>query len=97
MSDGFKYIFTMMDELYKIWIDSPIEDKSTKNILGAFKKCITTHNVLITLQIDDKTELKNNIVNQFYLKRNIQHISGTSYNVQHEGSVEAFNRKFKLF
>ena len=36
-----------------------------KNILGKFKKCITTHNVPTTQQTDNETEFKNRIMNQF--------------------------------
>ena len=51
--------------------------------MSAFKKCITTFNVPTTLQTDNGTEFENNIMNQFWLERNIQHIFGTSYSFKH--------------
>ena len=66
-------------------------------MLGAFKKCITTHNVPTTLQTDNGTEFKNSIMNQFWFERHIQHILGTPYNPQHQGAVEAFNRTVQDF
>ena len=97
MSDGFKYLFTMVDHFTKYGWIIPLKDKTAKNVLGAFKKCITTHNVLATLQTDNGTEFKNSITNQFWLERNIQHIFGTPYNPQHQGAVKAFNRTVQDF
>ena len=97
MSDGFKYLFTMVDHFTKYGWIIPFKDKTSKNVLGAFKKCITTHNVPTTLQIDNGTEFKKRIMNQFWFERNIQHIFGTPYNPQHQGAVEAFKRTTQDF
>ena len=45
----------------EIWI-VPLKDKIAKRILGAFKKCITTHYIQTTLQTDKYAESKNSIV-----------------------------------
>ena len=92
MSDGFKCLFTMVDHFTKYGRIIPLKDKTTKNVLGAFKKCITTHNAKTTLQTDNGTEFKNNIMNHLWLERNIQHIFGTPYYPQHQGAVEPFNK-----
>ena len=72
MSDGFKYLFTIVDHFTKYGWIIPLKDKTVKNVLGAFKKCITTHNVPTTLKTDNATEFKNSIMNQFWLERNIR-------------------------
>ena len=72
MSDRFKYLFTMVDHFTKYGWIIPLNDKTAKNMLGAFKKCITTQNVPTTLQTDNGTEFKNSIMNQFWLEKNIQ-------------------------
>ena len=54
--------------IYQIWMDNPIEGYNNKNILGTFKKCITTHNVPTILQTDNETKFENGIMNQFSLK-----------------------------
>ena len=59
MSDGFKYLYTMVDHFTKYGWIIPLKDKTAKNVLGAFKRCITT------LQTDNGTEFKNSIINQF--------------------------------
>ena len=92
MTDGLKYLFTMVDQFIKYGWIILLKDKTTKNLLGTFKKWITTHNVLTTLQTDNEAEFKNSIMNQFWLERNIQHIFETPYNPKHLGAVEAFNR-----
>ena len=63
MSDGFKYLFTIVDHFPNM--DNLLKDKTAKNVLGAFKKYIITFNVLTTLQTDNRTEFKNSIVNLF--------------------------------
>ena len=65
MSDGLKYLFTMVDNFTKYGWIIPLKDKTAKNLMGAFKKCILTHNVLTTLQNDHRTEFKNSIMDQF--------------------------------
>ena len=51
-------IFSMVDNSTKYGWIIPLKDKTAKNVLGAFKKCITTHNVPTTLQTDNGTLLK---------------------------------------
>ena len=65
MSDGFKYLFTMVDNFTKYGWIIPLKDKTTKNVLGTFKKCIITHNVPTTLQTNNGAKFKNSIINQF--------------------------------
>ena len=45
-----------------------MKDKTCKNILSAFKKCIITFNFPTTLQTDNGTEFENNIMSQFDLR-----------------------------
>ena len=78
-------------------MDGPFEGQNGKNILGTFKKCITTHNIPTTLQIDNWTEFENNIMNKFWLAKNIQHIFGTPYILKHLGFAEVLTGQFKIF
>ena len=48
-------------------MDGPVELQNNESILGAFKKCISTHNVPITLQTDNRTEFKNRKLANFDL------------------------------
>ena len=50
-------------------MNSSVKRLNRKNILSAFKKCITTFNVPTTLQTDNGTEFENNIMNQFWLEK----------------------------
>ena len=42
--------------------------------------------------MDNGTEFKNSIMNQFLLEKNIQNIFGTPCNPLYHGAVEAFDR-----
>ena len=98
MPDGLRFFFTTVKYFDKYGCRDPMKDKTAKNVLGVFKKCITTHNIQTTLHTDNGTEFKkNSIKNQFWLERNIQHIFGTPYNPQHQRDVEAFNRTVQNF
>ena len=72
----------MIDHFTKYGWIVPLKVKTVKSILSAFKKCIPTI-MFQHLQSDNKTELKNSIINKILLEINIQHIFGTPYNSQH--------------
>ena len=97
MWNGFNYIFIMVYHLTKYGWIIRLKDKKAKNVLDAFKKCTTIHNVSTTLQTDNWREFKNNIMNQFWFKINIQHIFGTPYYLQHQGAIEALCRTIQDF
>ena len=97
VSGDFKYIFTMVDHFTKYGWIVPLKDKKAENILIAFKKWVTTHNVPLSLQTDNGTEFKNSVLKEFCKQKKIKQIFGTPYNPQHQGAVEAFNRTVQDF
>ena len=82
--------------IYQIGMNSPVEGQNGKNILSAFKKCIKINIVPTTLQTDNGTEFENNIMNQFWLERNIKYIFGTSYSFKHQSAVESLTEQLKI-
>ena len=72
-SDGYKYLFTMVDHFTKYGrIEILKEKKKTAIIiLRAFKRWIRTHYIPTVLQTDNGTEFKNKIMNQFCQENNI--------------------------
>ena len=95
-SDGYKYLFTMVDHFTKYdWIEK-LKEKPAIIILRAFKRWIRAHYIPTILQTDNGTEFKKTM-NQFYQENNIQQVYGVPYNPQHQGAVEAFNRTVQDF
>ena len=87
----------MVDHFTKYGSIVPLKDKKAEIILIAFKKLVTTHNVPLSLQTDNGTELKNSVLKEFCKQKKIKQIFGTPYNPQHQGAVEAFNRTVQDF
>ena len=95
--DGFKYIFTMVDHFTKYGWIIPLNNKKAVTILRAFKKWVTTNNILDWLQTDNGREFKNDILEKFCESKGIDRIYGVPYNPQHQGAVEAFNNTVQNF
>ena len=57
ISDGLKYLFTIVDHFIKYGSIVSLKDKTSKNMLGTFRKYITT------LQTDNGTEFENSTMN----------------------------------
>ena len=66
----------MVDHFIKYEWTVPLKDKIAKILWVHSKKYIIIYHVPTTLQTDNGTEFENNIMNQFWLKRNIQYILG---------------------
>ena len=73
MSDGLNF-FTTINNFFSIWIISLKDKTEKKKWTHCIQKCITTHNVLTTLQTNNGKKFNNSIINQFWFERNIQHI-----------------------
>ena len=87
----------MVDHSTKYGWIIPLNDKKAETILRAFKKCVTTHNIPDWLQTDNGREFKKNILEKFCESKGIARIYRVSYNPQHQGAVEAFNRTVQNF
>ena len=58
-SDGYNYLFIMVDHFTKYgWIET-LKEKTAVIILRAFKRLIRTHYIPTILQTDNGTEFKN--------------------------------------
>ena len=73
----------MVDHFTKYGWIVPLKDKKAENILIAFKKWVTTHNVPLSLQTDNGTEFKNSLLTEFCKQMKIKQIFGTPYNPEH--------------
>ena len=96
MSDGLKYLFTIVHYFTTYGWIVPFKDKATKYIVY-IKNVYYNHNIQTTLQIDNETKLENRRMNQFLFERNIQYIFGTPYNLEYQGEVEVFTGQFEIF
>ena len=50
-----------------------------------------------TLHLDNGEEFRNKVMENYLKVNNIDHIIEGTYNSQHQGAVEAFNKTFKIF
>ena len=67
--DGFKYIFTMVDNFTKYGWIIPLNYKKAKTILRNFKKCVTMHNIHDWLQPDNGREFKTIFLKNFVIQK----------------------------
>ena len=96
-SDGYKYLFLMVDHFTKYGRIETLKEKTAIIILRAYKRWIRTHYIPTILQTDNGTMTKNKTINQFCQENNIHQVYEVPYNPHHQGAVEAYNRTVQDF
>ena len=87
----------MVDHFNK-FADSKINTNKTKEtVLSSIKEIFSNMGFPKMLQSDNGTEFKNKLLGDYLQKKKIDHIFGSPYHPQSQGSVEAFNRTIQNF
>ena len=74
-----------------------MHDMKAETALKGFKKWIATHNSPDSLQTDNGSEFKNQVLERFCKIKNIERVFGVPNNPQHQGAVEECNQTIQNF